>query len=158
MHADLKALLYEAEDHYLSKGEIGEFQNHISSLTQRLETYELLRDRELDIFQPIADSLEQAFPHEQEVVLKRALKHWLLILRYSAMAMLMNNPNFLERRLLEWLTELARAHQTQPIDRQLHKLLSERLRSILSEEQMKLMHPFLEQIQATLLAEKTLAR
>lgn len=157
MHADLKALLYEAEDHYLSEKEVGNFQNHVSSLTQRLETYELLRDREIEIFQPIADSLEQAFPHEQEAVLKRALKHWLMILRYSAMAMLMNNPQFLQHRLLEWLTELVRAHQTQPIDRQLHKLLSERLRNILSEEQMELMHPFLKQIQATLLAEKTLA-
>lgn len=110
MHPEIKTLLYEAEDHYLKPEEIDSFKYHASSLAQRLETYELLRDAELAIFQPVADQLLETFPQQQEN-LKLALKHWLSVLRYSAMAMLMDNPEFLQLRLLESLTEGVQVHQ-----------------------------------------------
>lgn len=95
MHPEIKTLLYEAEDHYLKPEEIESFKYHASSLAQRLETYELLRDAELAIFQPVADQLLEAFPQKQQESLKLALKHWLSVLRYSAMVRLMDNPEFL---------------------------------------------------------------
>ena len=152
MHSDIEVLLYEAEEHYLQPPEIKLFKHHVASLAQRLETYECLRDREIEIFQTVADQLLEAFPQENPQLLERALKHWLSVMRYSAMAMLLSNPEFLQRRLLEWLTDLVQAHQMESIETKLYEFLLSRLVEVLSQEQLALVQPYLEQAQKTLLA------
>jgi len=158
MYPEIRALLYEAEQNYLQPKEIERFKYHVLSLTQRLEVYETLRENELAIFQPIANGLLAAFPHEQQTSWERALKHWVSVLRYGAMAMLLNNPEFLQRRLLEWLTDLVQVHQTQEMEMTLFQLLEARLPEFLSNEQMALLQPFLTQAQETLLGTGSLAQ
>ncbi|GAC1460929.1 MAG: phycobilisome protein [Chamaesiphon sp.] len=157
MHAEIKSLLYEAEAHYLQLDEIETFKHSASSLAQRLETYELVREQELEIFQPVADRLVEAFPQEQQETLERTLKQWLSVLRYCSMAMLLNNQEFLKRRLLEWLTDLVKAHKTQKIEKALYQLLQNQLKELLAQEQLALLQPFLEQAEMTLLRESALA-
>ncbi|MUL36851.1 phycobilisome protein [Gloeocapsopsis dulcis] len=157
MHPEIKTLLYEAEDCYLKPEEIKTFKYHVSSLQARLETYELLCEQEVVIFQPIADQLLKTFPQQQET-LERTLKRWLSVLRYCAMAMLLNNQEFLQRRLLEWLTELVQAHQTQEIEMRLYQLLQTQLKELLTEQQLALLQPFLEQAETTLLRSSALTQ
>lgn len=151
MHSEIQTLLYKAEEQYLKPPELELFRHQATSLSQRLETYELLRDQEVAIFQPVADQLLENFPQEKQEKLERALKHWLSVLRYCAMAMLLNNQEFLQRRLLEWLTDLVQVSQTQAIDMTVYQLLQTRLKELLSEEQLAGVQPFLEQAEATLL-------
>jgi hypothetical protein len=158
MHPQIKTLLYEAEEHYLKPEEIETFKHHASSLAQRLETYELLREQEVAIFQPVADQLLEVFPQEKQETLERALKHWLSVLRYCTMAMLLNNQEFLQRRLLEWLTDLVQVHQTQAIEMTLYQLLQVDLKQILSDQQLALVQPFLDQAETTLLRASALAQ
>ena len=156
MQSDIKDILYKAEEHYLQKPEIKDFQNSVASLAQRLETYECLRDQEITIFQPIAEQVERAYPEENPKLLEKALKHWLSVMRYSAMAMLLNNPEYLERQILEWLTEMVQAHQMQSVESTIYDSLLSRLEKVLSKQQLALMQPFLEQAQTTLLSEQDL--
>jgi hypothetical protein len=150
MHSDIQALWYEAEDHYLQPQEIKVFKHYADSLGQRLETYKHLRDREIDIFQPIADRLSDTFPQVKEELLTRALKHWLAIMRYCAMAMLLNNPEFLQHRLLEWLSPQIEAYQLEEIESKLYEFLEISLQRLLSQKQLALLQPFLSQAQTTL--------
>ena len=150
MQPQIKTLLYEAEEHYLKPEEIEVFKHCTSSLRERLETYELLRDQEIAVFQPIADQLVSAFPQEKQQTLERSLKHWLSILRYCSMGMLVNDPEFLQRRLLEWLTDLVQAHQTLAIEMALYKLLQTQLQETLSPQQWALVQPFLNQVKDAL--------
>ena len=150
MHPDIKTLVYEAEDHYLKLAELKIFKDSITSLVVRLETYKLLRDREIDIFQPVADALVDRFSEESQETLERALKHWLSVVRYCAMAMLLNNPEFLQRRILEWLTDIVQAHQIQEMEKHLYQLLKAGLQENLTERQWALLEPFLSQAEMTL--------
>jgi hypothetical protein len=154
MHPEIETLLYKAEEHYLKPLEIKLFRHHATSLSQRLETYEFLRDQELAIFQPVVERLLLAFPQEKQETLERALKHWLSVLRYCAMAMLLNDQEFLQRRLLEWLTDLLRAHQMQAVETSLYQLLQTRLKELLSDQQLALVQPFLDRAKATLLGNR----
>lgn len=149
MNETIQSLLYDADERYLKAGDIVAFKNYTSSLSQRLETYELLRDKEIVIFQPIANQLLTSFPDQQKD-LERSLKNWLAVLRYCAMAMLLNNPEFLERRLLEWLTDIVRVHQIQAIDTALYKALQKQLPQLLADK-YSLLQPFLTQAAASLL-------
>lgn len=150
MNVTIQSLLYDADERYLKSGEIDTFKSYTTSLSQRLETYELLRDKEIAIFQPIANQLLASFPDQQQD-LERSLKNWLAVLRYCAIAMLQNNSEFLERRLLEWLTDIVRVHQTQAIDTALYQGLQKQIPQILSNKQYSLLQPFLAQAAASLL-------
>ena len=154
MQSNIQAILHQAEEHYLAQPEIRVFQNHVVSLANRLETYECLRAREIDIFQPIAEELVRAYPEENPQLREKAIKHWLAVMRYSAMAMLLNNPEYLHRRILEWLTEMVQAHQMQSMENTISDLLLLRLKKVLSQQQLNLLQPFLAQAQTTLLGEQ----
>ncbi|MES1025507.1 phycobilisome protein [Gloeocapsa sp. BRSZ] len=156
MHSEIKSLLYEAEDHYLNPEEMTTAKLCIASLQVRLETYELLRDQEVAIFQPIADQLLVTFAQNQRD-LEQALKRWLLVLRYCTMAMLLNNQEFLRQRLLEWLIGIVQAYQTQAIETNIYQLLQNQLQEHLNAQQLALLQPFLAQAETTLLQTSAVA-
>jgi hypothetical protein len=156
MHSDLEIVARKAEFDYLQQPEIDAFKDCINSLQQRLAIYECLRDKEIEIFQPIAEHLVEAFPDRDQKTLKRALKHWLSILRYAAMAMLLNNPEFLQHRLLEWLAPKVQVHQLGSIENVLYELLLGNLQRFLSKPQLTLLRPFLEQAKAYVVNDRAL--
>lgn len=151
MHSDFQRFLQDAEDHYLQQAEIAEFKQHVSTLEQRLQIYELLRDQELEIWQPVADQLAETYPNESNQRQEKALQHWISALRYGAMAMLMNKPEFLQYRLLEWLTDVVQAHQLVDLEYQLSLMLEARLKEVLSAQQWNLIKPYFVQTQQILM-------
>jgi hypothetical protein len=154
MHSDLEIVARKAEFDYLQQPELDAFKDCVNSLQQRLAIYECLRDKEVEIFQPIAEQLVEAFPDQNQKTLERALKHWLSILRYSAMAMLLNNSEFLQHRLLEWLAPTVQAHQLGSIESTLYELLLGNLQQFLSKPQLTLLQPFLEQAKANIVNDR----
>lgn len=153
MQTELTDFFHRSQDQYLRPEEIKEFRGIISALKERLAAYECLRDQELIIFQTLAEQLEEVFPEEHPKVIERALKHWISALRYAGMAMLLNNPEYLQHRLLEWLTDMIAVHQMQSLESYLYEFLQAVLSEILPPEQLALLHPFLEQAKTTLLVE-----
>jgi hypothetical protein len=151
MITDIDALLYKAEAEYLQQQDLAKFKSQMFSLEQRLKIYELLRENEIEIFQPIANQLLITFPDEDQQKIERALKHWLSVLRYCGMAMLSNNQTYLQHRILEWLPVQIQAHQMESLEHTLFSFLQKRLRKTLSPEQFSLLQPFLEQAKTTLL-------
>ncbi|MEB3828917.1 phycobilisome protein [Phormidium sp. CCY1219] len=153
MHPEISRLLEQAEERYLQANEIELFRRYAASLARRMETYELLREKEEPIFQPVADNLVKAFPNENQETLERSLKHWLLIVRYCATAMLLSDPEFLQLRLQDWMKGLVETHNTQPIEEKIYQLLLASLKKHLSEKQLPLLLPFVDQAKKILLAE-----
>ena len=151
MHPEIETLLVQAENRFLKADELTAFKRYVATLAHRLKTYEFLRDREVAIFQPVADELQAAFPEAKQETLERSLTNWLLAMRHCAMAMLLNDPVFLEQRLLEWLSGIVQAHPTQDIEAKIWQLLQARLKELLSEQAISLLQPFLEQTKATVI-------
>ena len=122
MHPQIETIFDEAEHRYLKPEELGVINQYVNSLPERLDTYRMLRDRELEIMQQVADQLEAALPNETVENLERSLKNALLLLRYSAMGMLLNDEAFVQSRLLSWLMTTISIHNTQAIDTALFPL------------------------------------
>lgn len=150
MITDLDSLLYQAEAEYLEQQDLVNFQAQIFALQRRLQAYEVISSKETDIFQYIANNLSSNFPDEPEKI-KLALKHWLMVTRYCGMAMLFDNPMYLEHRILDWLPEQIEAHQMKEIEQGLFPLLQKRLKKILTPEHFSLLQPYLNQSQDALL-------
>ncbi len=143
MHPQIAAIFDEAENRYLKPEELTVLNQYVDSLPQRLEVYQVLRDRELEIMQPIADQLQTQLPQAQSSDLERSLKHALLALRYCAMAMLLNDETFVQERLLAWLSQKVQTPNTQAVDVALYRLLDQKLTQYLNPSQLAFLSPFL---------------
>lgn len=144
MHPELLSLLEKAEQRYLESKEVELYRRHVASLNRRLQTYEVIRDQETSIFQQVADQLIAAFPNEESANLERCLKYWLLIVRYSATAMLINDQSYLQNRLQDWVKSLLETYETHTIDVKLYQLLITVLKKELPKEHIRLFEPVLE--------------
>ena len=151
MQAELNELLVQAENRYLQTEELLGFKSYAETLAQRLKIYEFLRDREIVIFQPIADQIQTIFPQEKQERLEQILQQWILIFRHSAMSMLLNDSKYLQERVIDWLSGLVQAHNSQVIDTQVYQLLNARLNELLSPKALIFLQPFLEQVKTQLL-------
>lgn len=158
MYPELQALIHEAEFQYLQAEDLGKLSNHVNSLQDRLATYKIIRDQEIEMFQTVADKLLETFSEQRSKQIETAIKHWLLIIRYCGMAMLLNNTDFLKRRLLEWFTDIVKVHEVQDIEGSLYSMLLGELRKNLSETQRDCLQPFLEQAKSCLISTEAVSK
>lgn len=152
MNTETKNLVYEAESRYLTPKEINRFAADVQSMPIRLSLYKLLRDQEIKIMQPVADQIEVAMPKVDQKVLEIGIKNLILVMRYSAMAILTNNPTLLKTRLLDWLEQVSLGYDLQDLNAALFKLLNQSLKKELTTEQLSLLQPLINSAQVTLAA------
>ncbi|MGD1908291.1 MAG: hypothetical protein ACFB0C_20195 [Leptolyngbyaceae cyanobacterium] len=150
MNPTLETLFDEPEKRYLQSDELNLLSQYVSSVPERIKVYRQLRDSEVQVMQPVADQLQQRFSKVPEAALKRSIQNGLLVLRYAAMAMLMDDPSFMTKRLQSWLPEMVAAYDTLAVDEALHQLLAQRLSSSLTGQQFALISPALEVTQQLL--------
>lgn len=144
MNPTLEALFDEPEKRYLQPDELNRLSQYMSSVPERIKVYRQLRDSEIQIMQPVADQLQQRFSQVPEASLKRSIQNGLLVLRYAAMAMLMDDPDSMTQRLQSWLPEIVAAYDTLMVDEALHQLLAQHLSSAFTAQQFALLSPALE--------------
>lgn len=144
MYTEIAAIFDEAESRYLKADELGILGQYVSSLPQRLETYQCLRDQELSIMQQVADQLQIEMPQEPTANLERSIKNALLVLRYCAMSTLLNDESFVKDRLLSWLSQVTQTYNSQKADTVLYRLLDQRLSQVFKPQQLSLLAPSLQ--------------
>ncbi len=152
MNTDTKNLVYQAESRYLTPEEIGTFTANVESMPQRLSLYKLLRDQEIKIMQTVADQIESQMPKTDPKILELGIKNLILVMRYSAMAVLTDNSAFLKTRLLDWLEQINSSYYMQPVNVALYKLLNQALENELTSEQLTLLQPLINSAQAILVS------
>jgi hypothetical protein len=93
-------------------------------------------------------------PQEKVERLEGSIKNALLVLRYCAMGILLNDERFVKDRLLNWLEQPIKAYGSQAIDSNLYRLLNQRLSQTLTPKQMGYLNPMLNLVQSALLGQE----
>ena len=151
MHPELDKILNEAESRYLKPEELKSLSQYVSSLPARLETYRQLQEKELEIMQAVASQLEAQLPQEKTSDLERSIQNAILMLRYCAMAMLINDESLVKERLLGWLDGIIETYDSSSRDSKLYRLLNQQLSQALTKQQLSLLKPSLTIAEKTLL-------
>jgi hypothetical protein len=146
----LDTLFDEPDKRYLDASDLGILSQYVSSIPERMAVYRTLRDQEIAIMQPIADALQQQGGHPEALV-ERSVRNGLMVLRYVAMAMLLDDDGFVEERLQGWLPEMVKAYETQTVDEQLFHLLNQQLGKVFSPAQINLLKPSLDRAKSLML-------
>ncbi len=147
----IQELINQAQDRYLATDELGLMESYVSSLPDRLKLYKLIRDREIDIVQSVADQVSADLPNVTDEELEVGIKNLILVLRYCSMAMLLNDENFLKERLLNWLEGIMSMRDMRRLNETLYKLLNQGLRQQFSASQLALLQPLITSAQVTLI-------
>ena len=147
----IQELINQAQDRYLATDELGLMESYVSSLPDRLKLYKLMRDREIDILQVVADQVPSEIPSITEAELETGIKNLILVMRYCSMAMLLNDENFLKERLLNWLEGIMSMRDMRRLNETLYKLLNQGLRQNFSPDQLALIQPLITSAQVTLI-------
>jgi hypothetical protein len=155
MNSILPLLFQQPSQGYLKPAELTLLGRYVGSLPERLKLYRQLRDQEPQIIQTLVDRLPPTLtPSPQssssETQLEQSVKQLILVLRYAAMGMLIDDPEFARRRLQDWLPALIAAHQTEALDRALQQLLQQLLSRLLTESQLALLKPHIEAVKPLL--------
>lgn len=140
----LNLLFHAAEENYLQDTDLHTYEALIENLEERLDLYEKLRGMEDKLVQRLALNLQEGYPSEPPRRLQLALQNHVLVMRYCAMAMLIDDRDFLKYRLLEWLTEVVAAHDLQEIQNSLDRFMQKRLKKFLSSSERELIEPYLQ--------------
>jgi len=151
MDAKIKDLIEQAQDRYLKSDELDLLDGYVKSLPERLTLYKLLRDREIEILQKVADRAEIELNKTDTADIESGIKNLILVMRYCAMGMLLNDENFLKQRLLRWLEQIMALKEMRQINDVLYKLLNQILRQELSTHQLSLIQPLITTAQVTLI-------
>jgi len=143
MHSHLETIFGEAENRYLTAQELSLVNQYVESLPIRMEAYRFLKDHELEIMQHVADQLQAAMPQEKTENLERGIRNALLMLRYCAMGMLLNDESFVKNKLHGWLNATLSFYNTQQINTTLYRLLNQQVSAALSPAHASLITPIL---------------
>lgn len=100
IYASIDQLFQEQGQHPLQPSELDVFQDCVASLERRLDVYEALRNQEVTLYEALTDQLREHSPLASETVVEGVVMTWLAVLRHCASAMLLDNPQSLEKRLL----------------------------------------------------------
>jgi Phycobilisome protein len=150
MNPQIEAVFDDAENRYLKPEELDLISQYTHSIPARLETYQSLRDYELEVMQWAANQLQAEMPLESVENLERSIKNGLLLLRCCAMAMLVNDQGLIRDRFLVWAGSMTTVYGSHLINTTLYRLINHRLNQVLEVEQMKLLMPMLAYAQNAL--------
>ena len=139
----------QPEKTYLTAQDIGRLGKYVSSLSDRIRAYRQLREWEINLIQELVDRLPVDL-QQNTTTLEQSIKQTILILRYAALGMLVDDANLGRRRLEGWLPTMVEVYQTQAIDALLHRSLNQQLPRLLTDSQFALLKPALEAAQQLL--------
>lgn len=143
MQSPLEGVFDEAENRYLKPEELHAIGQYVASIAERMNAYRALRDHEIDLVQRAADELQLELPSIEILTLERTIKYGMLTLRQCAMGMLLNDAEYVQKRLLSWLKDAIALHNDQEINAVFFRLIQQQLRVSLNAHQVALLEPFL---------------
>jgi hypothetical protein len=150
MLSQLKHLSLEAEGRYASDAELQFMADYIQSFNLRVQTYQKLQELETTLLQQTYIKMKSIDPTFFVYNKEDASLNWkrdtTLGLRYAAIAVLTNDPEQLQDRLLFWFQTIIRAFGLERSYNATYQTLQEVVKQHLTPPQSSLICPWLELI------------
>ena len=148
MLSQFSRLSLETEGRYATDGELQFFSDYTQSFSLRMQTYQKLKTAEAQIIQEVQAKMQALdptlFQGSKEDVTKKWKCDTIRVMRYSAMAMLLNDPDLLRERLLFWMETVMRAFGAQRSCDVTYSVMQEVVKAHLTPLEASLLCPILE--------------
>ncbi len=152
MVSPLEQMLIEAEARYLTPEQLEQLKAYVLGWPKRLHVYRAVREGESQMVSRTLDTLQKEMPNLSPQTVNLCQQHLLLLLRQSALAMLLQDENLLKERLIEWMEEEVRLYGLQSVYEVVHRTFQQELRKHLTPGELEFIRPWITQVQAALLS------
>jgi hypothetical protein len=152
MVSPLEQMLIEAEARYLTLEQLDQLKAYVLGWPKRQHVYRALREGEAQMVGRTLEALQKEMPNLSPQVVDLCRRHLLLLLRHSALAMLLQDENLLKERLIDWMEEEVRLYGLQNVYEVAHRLFQQELKDCLQPGELEFIRPLITRVQAALLA------
>jgi hypothetical protein len=148
MLSQLQKLSQNIDGRYASDDELRFIADYLRGYGLRLQTYQRLHQIEKNLVEAVYQKMQGIDPNlfisaDGEISAKWK-RDTIRVLRYSALAMLMNDPDSLREQLLYWMQTIMRAFGAQRSCKVTYEVMQEVVKQYLTPEQSSVFCPFLE--------------
>lgn len=148
MLSQLKHLSLEVDGRYATDAELQFMTDYVQSFHLRLQTYQKLQELEPMLVQQTyarMRSLDSTlFTHGKEDISAKWKRDTIRVLRYVAVAILMDDPDTLRERFLLWFQTVMRAFRAERSCNVTYQVLQDVVKQYLTPPQAGLICPILE--------------
>lgn len=148
MLSQLERLSLDVDGRYAADDELQFVSDYVQSFYLRVETYQKLQAAEAAIVQQVQARMRAIAPellkNGDEDLTAKWKRDTIRVLRYSAVAMLLNDPDSLRDRLLVWMQTIMRAFGAQRSCDMTYRIMQEVVKQHLTPIQASLFCPILE--------------
>ncbi|MGL4499797.1 MAG: phycobilisome protein [Planktothrix sp.] len=159
MFTNLERLSVEVDGRYATPEELDFLKSYFQSFKYRISAYQKIQKNESLIINQIQENLEKM---NQNIFMQGSVNlklKWrsdtIRVLRYSAMALLIDDPEYLRQRLLIWFSTILQAFQVQDLTQLTCKTMSDVIKNYLTPEENNLFLPLIELNSNTLCKKRT---
>jgi Phycobilisome protein len=154
MLGQLQRFSFEIDGRYATDTELQFLTDYVQSFDLRVQTYQKLQAIESVVVQQVYTKMKaidsNLFNSGNEDISAKWKRDTLRTLRYSATAMLVNDPDILRERFLLWFQTIMRAFSAQQSCDVTYKVMQEVIQQHLTPRQASLFCPILELNRRTL--------
>lgn len=144
----MQRLSLDTEGRYATDEELSFLTDYARSFELRVQTYQKLQASEAAIVQQVQTKMRSIdstlFHHGKDDITNKWKRDTLRVLRYSAVAMLMDDPETLRERFLLWFQTIMRAFGAQRSCNVTYTVMQEVVKQHLTTTQAALFLPILE--------------
>lgn len=148
MLSQLQKISYETDGRYATDLELQAIDEFIQTFSLRVQTYHQLQQIEIRVVQQVYEKLQRVDPallrRGDEDLTVKWRRDTLRVLRYSAIAMLLNDPLTLRERLLFWFQTIMKAFGAQRSCNLTYAIMQDVIKQHLTPVQASLFCPILE--------------
>ncbi|GAB4214819.1 MAG: hypothetical protein OHK0012_13600 [Synechococcales cyanobacterium] len=134
------------EGRYLTHQEMGSLQSYIHDLPHRLMIYQTLQKKEKGLIDAVMAKFQPTLPNLTQqhgsLAWQRCRRDLTLVWRYSCMAMLLNDEDYLRDKLLYWLETILKAYKMRDQCHAAYRFMLDALSPVLGEEAAALVRPY----------------
>lgn len=148
MLSQLEKLSLDTDGRYATDDELQFLSDYVQLFNLRLHTYQSLQLTEAAIVKQVEEKLRLRdpgfFQHGNEDISAKWRRDTVRVLRYSATAMLMNDPETLQKRFLLWFQTVMKAFSAQKSCNVTYEVMQDVVKQHLAPVQASVFCPILE--------------
>lgn len=154
MLTDIKALIRTTDGRYASDQELYFLKDYLTTAPLRFRTYQKIQKAETDIINQLMKELKTYHPDVFVVNNQDLTAKWqrdtVRVLRYAATALLVDDPEAFQDKLLMWFQSIMQAFGAQQNCQVTYGTLQQVIKQHLTPEEAQLILPLLELCRTTL--------
>lgn len=140
----------DADGRYLDTQELYPLEQYLKSYSQRIETYELLREKSDALILQSLRKLAQVYPELIQKHGKRCKYDMSEVLRYAALSVLRDDELFFKEAMVSWLDTILVAHHKHEQCIKAYQYLEDAIATMLPPTDATLVRPYIEIVLMTL--------